>query len=94
MPLVGSCSVVLPIEFPAYFSDLSKSSLERAVLPRSVELKATHLGLVPRFTTWELTPYVRFPYLVPIVSFLVAVSAIFQPWTRTRRTHDATEGAH
>jgi apolipoprotein N-acyltransferase len=41
----------------------------------------------------ELTPYVRFPYMVPLFSLLVAVSGIFRTWTRTRRHHDATQRA-
>ncbi len=41
----------------------------------------------------ELTPYVRFPWLVPLGSALVAFSAIFRAWTRDRRTRHAIDRA-
>ncbi|MDA8021363.1 MAG: hypothetical protein MPN21_28375, partial [Thermoanaerobaculia bacterium] len=37
-------------------SDLTKSRLAPAVTNRGVQLRAEMLGLVPRYSTWELTP--------------------------------------
>lgn len=41
----------------------------------------------------ELTPYVRFPWIVPLLSALVTVSAIFRAWTKDRRKRHAIDRA-
>lgn len=41
----------------------------------------------------ELTPYARFPWIVPLLSALVVVSAIFRAWTKDRRKRHAIDGA-
>ncbi len=46
---------LLVARFPRELVDFSRARAPRALSPRRIELQASHLTAVPRFTTWQLT---------------------------------------